>query len=130
MGRKKHLASAQKQKNDEFYTMWTDIEQEINKYLDFNPIYDKIILKKDYNKVTFTFIYPNGNPSANRWETFAEETHAREVSGTAKGDHLNTELINSDITEQAKKGYYLGSSNVESLTIKSIANLSKNIKFL
>lgn len=103
---------------------------DILKEVIINPIYDKIILKKDYNKVTFTFIYPNGNPSANRWETFAEETHAREVSGMAKGDHLNTELINSDITEQAKKGYYLGSSNVESLTIKSIANLSKNIKFL
>lgn len=31
------LASAKNAKNDEFYTQWTDIEREINAYLEFDP---------------------------------------------------------------------------------------------
>lgn len=33
----KNLAKAKKQKNDEFYTQYIDIEKEINSYLDYNP---------------------------------------------------------------------------------------------
>ena len=32
-----HLASAQRAKNDEFYTQWADIEREMNAYLEFDP---------------------------------------------------------------------------------------------
>ncbi|WP_290032951.1 adenine-specific methyltransferase EcoRI family protein [Ligilactobacillus cholophilus] len=46
MGRKNNLAAAQKSKKDEFYTMWSDIEREINAYLDFDPnvFKNKVIL--------------------------------------------------------------------------------------
>lgn len=37
VSRKAHLGAAQKAKNDEFYTQWKTIENEINAYLEFNP---------------------------------------------------------------------------------------------
>lgn len=47
MARKKNtLASAQKAKNDEFYTQYEDVEREMNYYFDFNPdtFKDKVVL--------------------------------------------------------------------------------------
>lgn len=35
--RQKYLTKAKKSKNDEFYTQWSDIEKEINAYIDYNP---------------------------------------------------------------------------------------------
>lgn len=35
--RQKHLARAKKGKNDEFYTQWSDIEKEVNAYIEYNP---------------------------------------------------------------------------------------------
>ena len=32
-----HLTKAKKGKNDEFYTQWSDIEKEINSYIEYNP---------------------------------------------------------------------------------------------
>ena len=37
MIRNKNLTKAKKAKNDEFYTQYHDIAQEIQAYLDFNP---------------------------------------------------------------------------------------------
>lgn len=34
--RQKHLTKAKKGKNDEFYTQWSDIEKEINAYIEYN----------------------------------------------------------------------------------------------
>ena len=34
---KTHLQRAQNTKNDEFYTQWTDIQKEVNAYLEFDP---------------------------------------------------------------------------------------------
>ncbi|MDG2542826.1 adenine-specific methyltransferase EcoRI family protein [Lactiplantibacillus plantarum] len=44
--RQKHLARAKKGKNDEFYTQWSDIEKEVNAYIEYNPnvFRDKTIL--------------------------------------------------------------------------------------
>ena len=44
--RQKHLARAKKRKNDEFYTQWSDIEKEVNAYIEYNPnvFRDKTIL--------------------------------------------------------------------------------------
>ena len=44
--RQKHLTRAKKGKNDEFYTQWSDIEKEINAYIEYNPYVfkDKTIL--------------------------------------------------------------------------------------
>ena len=41
-----NLTSAKKAKNDEFYTQYTDIQAEVNAYLDFNPdlFKDKVVL--------------------------------------------------------------------------------------
>lgn len=33
----KNLAKAKKAKNDEFYTQFSDIQKEIEKYIEFNP---------------------------------------------------------------------------------------------
>ncbi len=33
----KNLKKARKAKNDEFYTQYSDIQKEIEKYLDYNP---------------------------------------------------------------------------------------------
>jgi hypothetical protein len=40
-----HLDKAKSEKNDEFYTLYHDIEKEVNAYLEFNPdvFKDKII---------------------------------------------------------------------------------------
>ncbi len=40
------LNSAKREKNDEFYTQWKDIEVEMNAYLEYNPdvFRDKVIL--------------------------------------------------------------------------------------
>ncbi|MBO0421377.1 adenine-specific methyltransferase EcoRI family protein [Enterococcus plantarum] len=35
--RQKHLTKAKKGKNDEFYTQWSDIEKEVNAYIEYNP---------------------------------------------------------------------------------------------
>lgn len=35
--RQKHLTKAKKGKNDEFYTQWSDIEKEVNAYVEYNP---------------------------------------------------------------------------------------------
>lgn len=35
--RQVHLTRAKKGKNDEFYTQWSDIEKEVNAYIEFNP---------------------------------------------------------------------------------------------
>ncbi|ELB22665.1 adenine-specific methyltransferase EcoRI family protein [Enterococcus faecium] len=35
--RQKYLTKAKKSKNDEFYTQWSDIEKEINAYIEYNP---------------------------------------------------------------------------------------------
>lgn len=35
--RQKHLTQAKKGKNDEFYTQWSDIEKEVNAYIEYNP---------------------------------------------------------------------------------------------
>jgi len=37
MTKKAHLTSAKKSKNDEFYTQWSDIEREVNAYLEYDP---------------------------------------------------------------------------------------------
>jgi hypothetical protein len=44
--RQKHLTRAKKGKNDEFYTQWSDIEKEVNAYIEYNPnvFRDKTIL--------------------------------------------------------------------------------------
>ena len=44
--RRTHLTKAKKGKNDEFYTQWSDIEKEVNAYIEYNPdvFRDKIIL--------------------------------------------------------------------------------------
>lgn len=44
--RQLHLTKAKKGKNDEFYTQWSDIEKEVNAYVEYNPdvFRDKIIL--------------------------------------------------------------------------------------
>ncbi|WP_373109625.1 adenine-specific methyltransferase EcoRI family protein [Enterococcus hirae] len=44
--RQKHLTKAKKGKNDEFYTQWSDIEKEVNAYIEYNPnvFRDKTIL--------------------------------------------------------------------------------------
>lgn len=44
--KKHHLRAARSAKNDEFYTQWSDIESEINAYLDYDPdvFRDKIVL--------------------------------------------------------------------------------------
>ncbi|MEA5159042.1 adenine-specific methyltransferase EcoRI family protein [Lactiplantibacillus plantarum] len=44
--RQKNLARAKKGKNDEFYTQWSDIEKEVNAYIEYNPnvFRDKTIL--------------------------------------------------------------------------------------
>ena len=41
-----HLGAAKAAKNDEFYTMWPDIEREINAYLEYDPevFRDKVVL--------------------------------------------------------------------------------------
>ena len=31
------LSNAKRAKNDEFYTQWTDIEREMNAYLEYDP---------------------------------------------------------------------------------------------
>lgn len=42
----RNLNTAKKNKNDEFYTQWTDIEQEMNAYVEHNPdvFRDKVLL--------------------------------------------------------------------------------------
>ena len=35
--RQVHLTKAKKGKNDEFYTQWSDIEKEVNAYIEYNP---------------------------------------------------------------------------------------------
>lgn len=35
--RQAHLTKAKKGKNDEFYTQWSDIEKEVNAYIEYNP---------------------------------------------------------------------------------------------
>ena len=44
--RQAHLTKAKKGKNDEFYTQWSDIEKEVNAYIEYNPdvFRNKIIL--------------------------------------------------------------------------------------
>ena len=44
--RRTHLTKAKKGKNNEFYTQWSDIEKEVNAYIEYNPdvFRDKIIL--------------------------------------------------------------------------------------
>lgn len=44
--RNAHLSAAKAVKNDEFYTQWSDIEREMNAYLEFDPTVfrDKVIL--------------------------------------------------------------------------------------
>lgn len=37
MANNKNLTQAKNTKNDEFYTQWTDIEREIQSYLEYNP---------------------------------------------------------------------------------------------
>ena len=41
-----HLGAAKAAKNDEFYTVWADIEREMNAYLEYDPdvFRDKVIL--------------------------------------------------------------------------------------
>ncbi len=42
----RHLGAAKAAKNDEFYTLWADIEREMNAYLEFDPnvFRDKVVL--------------------------------------------------------------------------------------
>lgn len=46
MGKNENLHKANKNKNDEFYTQYSDIQNEINAYIEYNPkvFKDKVIL--------------------------------------------------------------------------------------
>lgn len=37
MAKTANLAKAKETKNDQFYTQWTDIQKEVNAYLEFDP---------------------------------------------------------------------------------------------
>ena len=76
--------------------------------VNINPIYDSIQLNDEsYIEISFSFVYPNGNPSLDR-HNILEASEAKEAQFTILGTDerpLKKEAIESIVNKEAKKGY-------------------------
>lgn len=76
--------------------------------VNINPIYESIILSDDYyTEISFSFVYPNGNPSLDR-HNILEAAEAKEAQFTIYGTDdrpLKKEAIENIVNEEGRKGY-------------------------
>lgn len=117
-----NLVSAKREKNDEFYTQWADIEREMNAYIEYDPdvFRDKVILLPcddpewsnftkffalhflDYGikKLVSTSYAPNSNPAGEYYRPTLFETQAPQFD--AARAHANGKLFvleSQDLTQ-------------------------------
>jgi hypothetical protein len=122
-GKNSNLGAARKEKNDEFYTQWADIEREVNAYIEYDPgvFRDKVILLPcddpewsnftkffalhfmDYGlkKLISTSYAPNSKPASipyqpTLFETSRPEFDAVKTRASGKKFVLSREDVNED----------------------------------
>lgn len=93
------------------------IEQEMNASKEFvsnlgkiniNPIYEKLVAKKEFNKIEYTLVYPNGKASTERNMAILEGSRAKKQNVKLIGDEnssLDIDFILCELNKQATKGY-------------------------
>ncbi|URT70936.1 hypothetical protein [Cytobacillus firmus] len=93
--------------------------------ININPIYESISLDGEYTEISYTIVYPNGNPPLDRYNILknAEAKEADYKLIGADGRPLKKEPIQEMLENEAKQGY------LKSLTAKG-KNIYKKIKTL
>ncbi|MFL2101319.1 hypothetical protein [Desemzia sp. FAM 23989] len=83
-----------------------DVTLRIGK-ININPVYKSFILEGEHTEVSYTLVYPNGNPPLDR-HNILRDSEAKELHSTLVGPDgrpLKLEPINKMLEEEAKKGY-------------------------
>lgn len=83
-----------------------DITLRIGK-ININPVYKSFILEGEHTEISYTLVYPNGNPPLDR-HNILRDSEAKELHSTLVGPDgrpLKLEPINKMLEEEAKKGY-------------------------
>lgn len=102
-----------------------EVTQSIGK-ININPIYESISLEGNYSEISYTLVYPNGNPPLNR-NNILEQSQAKEQHTTligTDGKPLNTKPVQDILEEQGKKGY------LKSLIVKGYKSTKSTISKL
>ncbi|WP_242541920.1 hypothetical protein, partial [Vagococcus fluvialis] len=101
-----------------------DITSRIGK-INLNPIYESIDLDGEYSEISYTLVYPNGNPPMER-DSILKESQAKEIQSKiigTDGKPLIIEPVKEMLENEAKKGY------LKTLKVKGREFIS-SIKFL
>lgn len=83
-----------------------DVNEQIGK-ININPVYDSISLEGDYREISYTLVYPNGNPPLDR-HNILKNSGAKEIRSKlvgSDGNPLIIEPVKAMLEEEAKKGY-------------------------
>ena len=87
--RRQHLTKAKKSKNDEFYTQWSDIEKEINAYIEYNP---NVFLGK-------TILLPADDPfESNFFKFFATKFNEFGIKKLISTSYAPSPIVNTQLT--------------------------------
>ncbi len=87
--RQKHLTTAKKGKNDEFYTQWSDIEKEINAYIEYNP---NVFQGK-------TILLPADDPfESNFFKFFATKFNEFGINKLISTSYAPSPIVNTQLT--------------------------------
>src|SRR5699024_2717142 len=87
--RQKYLTKAKKSKNDEFYTQWSDIEKEINAYIEYNP---NVFKGK-------TIILPADDPfESNFFKFFATKLNEIGIKKLISTSYAPSPIVNTQLT--------------------------------
>ena len=87
--RQKRLTKAKKGKNDEFYTQWSDIEKEINAYIEYNP---EVFQGK-------TILLPADDPfESNFFKFFATKFHEFGIKKLISTSYAPSPIVNTQLT--------------------------------
>ncbi|MFC6346419.1 hypothetical protein [Vagococcus carniphilus] len=96
--------------------------------ININPVYDSIRFEGDFTEISYTIVYPNGNPPQDR-DNILRDSQAKEqevvLIGT-DGQPLKKEPIKKILEKEAKKGYLKSFSTKGS----KIFSVLKKIKYL
>lgn len=75
-----------------------------------NPIYENIVIKGNVTEITYTTVYPNGNPSFDR-DNILSKANAKAEKTTLfapDGQELNVEEVEKEVNKKSKYGYTSG----------------------
>ncbi|NTK15758.1 hypothetical protein HQ637_11670 [Enterococcus faecium] len=105
----------------------SNVSREVIGFVNINPVYEKIKVENNINKISYTVVYPNGKASGDRHRALLELSNAKEQTSifVAEDDgSLKMDDILEELNSQAQQGYL---KEVESPNIVSIIKFVENI---